>query len=86
MVLNKHAHVRHAQQTRPHTCHWPGCPKQVPPARWGCSTHWFRLPQAIRNRIWATYRAGQEETGQVSAEYAAAAWSAQVWIQTQQRA
>jgi hypothetical protein len=24
-----------------------------------CRTHWYRLPAALRERIWATYRRGQ---------------------------
>lgn len=84
MESNKYAHVRHAQQTRPHTCHWPGCDKQVPPARWGCTVHWYKLPLSIRNRIWAAYRLGQEESGDVSPEYLAAAQTAQEWIKRQQ--
>jgi hypothetical protein len=31
-----------------HTCHWPGCPKQVPSALWGCRAHWLTLPNEIR--------------------------------------
>lgn len=63
-----------------HTCHWPGCTKEVPPAMWGCKTHWFKLPQHLRNKIWATYRAGQEVTKTPSAEYIAAAQEVQQWI------
>lgn len=63
-----------------HTCHWPGCDKRVPPAAWGCKPHWFALPTAIRNRIWAAYRAGQEGTKTPSREYVEAARAAQDWI------
>lgn len=73
-------HVRRAQQTRSHTCHWPGCTQQVPPAMWGCKSHWFRLPKALRDRIWATYRAGQEETLTPSVAYLEAADAVQCWI------
>jgi hypothetical protein len=79
-VGQKAAHVRAAGQTRRHGCHWPGCDRQVPPAMWGCKAHWFRLPQAIRNRIWRAYRAGQEEDGRPSREYIDAARAAQDWI------
>jgi hypothetical protein len=79
--MNKFDHVRQAKQTRSHTCHWPACGKQVPPAAWGCRSHWYKLPTAIRNRIWAAYRAGQEETpGRVSRQYVEAAQEAQEWI------
>jgi hypothetical protein len=37
-----------------HTCHWPDCRKEVPPAMWGCKQHWFALPKPLRDRIWAT--------------------------------
>jgi hypothetical protein len=58
-IADKVAHVKRAGQTRNHECHWPECKTQVPPAMWGCKAHWFRLPQALRNRIWSTYRPGQ---------------------------
>ena len=63
-----------------HTCHWPGCKRAVPPKLWGCKTHWFRLPASLRNRIWATYRPGQEITKTPSAEYLAVARQVQDWI------
>jgi len=66
-----------------HTCHWPNCGKEVPPAMWGCKTHWFRLPANLRARIWATYRAGQEITKTPSQEYLAAALDVQRWIREQ---
>lgn len=77
----KRNHVRHAEQTRDHVCHWPGCGKQVKPAMWGCGPHWFKLPRPIRERIWATYVAGQENTLHVSREYIEAAKAAQTWIE-----
>lgn len=71
-----------------HTCHWPGCDTAVPPAMWGCRAHWFKLPKPLRDRIWATYRPGQEITKTPSAEYIAAAKDVQAWIaeQTKQEA
>lgn len=63
-----------------HTCHWPGCDKAVPPAMWGCKAHWFRLPKTLRDRIWATYRAGQEITKTPSTAYVEAAQAVQQWI------
>ena len=76
----KVAHVRAARQTREHTCHWPGCKQQVPPARWGCPRHWFMLPKPIRDLIWRTYRPGQEETLTPSAAYLEATQKAEDWI------
>jgi hypothetical protein len=81
--MSKADYVRAQPQTRAHECHWPGCGKQVPPAMWGCKTHWFRLPAALRARIWKTYQPGQEQTMDVSAEYLEAADAVQAWIRSQ---
>lgn len=64
-----------------HTCHWPGCGTKVPPAMWGCKSHWFRLPKDLRNRIWATYRTGQEISKTPSREYVEAALAVRDWIE-----
>lgn len=80
MSESKYDHVRNAKQTRPHTCHWPGCNLQVRPAFWGCSTHWFRLPKDIRDEIWRTYTEGQEERGDPSEAYLNAVEKADAWI------
>ena len=79
-IDDKVAHVRAAGQTRAHACHWPGCARQVPPAKWGCLEHWRALPAALRSRIWAAYRPGQESDLSPSAEYLAAARAIQDWI------
>lgn len=63
-----------------HHCHWPGCERIVPPAAWGCKPHWYKLPEAIRQRIWRAFRPGQEKSKTPSAEYIAAAREAQDWI------
>ena len=78
---DKAQYVRKATQTRPHCCHWPGCPKQVKPGMWGCREHWFKLPMKLRKRIWEAYRPGQEETGRVSDEYFLAAAEAEVFAE-----
>lgn len=80
----KAAYVRRQGQTRDHTCHWPGCGAQVPPAVWGCRKHWFRLPKHLRDEIWRTFRPGQERTMTPSADYLAAARAVQDWIATQE--
>lgn len=77
---NKRRYVRSAAQTRAHICHWPGCGAQVPPAMWGCKPHWFRLPKYLRDKIWNTYRTGQEETMTPSGEYVNVAKEVQDWI------
>lgn len=43
---------------------------------WGCKPHWFKLPKAIRDRIWATYVPGQEITKTPSEDYLEAAMEA----------
>jgi len=74
--------VSSAEQTiKPvHHCHWAGCRREVPPAMWGCKAHWFKLPLRLRNRIWKTYRPGQEIDKTPSAEYLAVAREVQDWI------
>ena len=32
----------------------------VPVSRLGCRPHWFALPKALRDAIWAHYRPGQD--------------------------
>lgn len=79
-IGEKVAHVRTAKASAGHHCHWPGCNKQVKPALWGCKAHWYRLPAALRSRIWQTYRPGQEDTKTPSREYAVVAREAREWI------
>lgn len=73
-------HVLRATQTRRHGCHWPGCAQQVPPAMWGCRTHWFMLPKRLRDRVWADYVPGQENRMDPSDEYLTVAQEVQDWI------
>lgn len=77
---DKVKHVLAAKQTRGHGCHWPGCGKNVPPAMWGCRTHWFKLPPALRARVWRAYRPGQEDTMTPSETYVKVAREVQEWI------
>lgn len=79
-IGEKADYVRAASQDRNHTCHWPGCDRQVPPAMWGCKPHWFKLPAALRARVWRTFRPGQEISGRPSADYVAVAREVQAWI------
>lgn len=76
----KAAYVHRQGQTRNHTCHWPGCTRQVPPAMWGCKPHWFTLPASLRGLIWRTFREGQEVNGTPSRNYLDAARKVQDWI------
>ena len=75
-------HVLKSKQTRYHTCHWPKCPEQVPPAMWGCRKHWFMLPAYLRNKIWDAYQVGQEETMNPSEEYMSVMSEVQEYIKT----
>jgi hypothetical protein len=79
-MSSKADYVRAQAQTRKHFCHWPGCTVQVPPAMWGCRRHWFQIPRALRTRLWATYKPGQEITGTPTLEYVAVAAELQRWI------
>lgn len=82
--MTKAEYVQAQGQTRQHTCHWPGCKTQVPPAMWGCKPHWFSLPRPLRNKIWATYQPGQEITGRPSRQYVSAALEVRRWIEQTQ--
>ncbi len=77
---DKVAYVKAQRQTRDHHCHWPGCDKQVKPSVWGCYEHWMKLPYALRQKIWATFRPGQEKNWSPSREYVAVAREVQNWI------
>jgi hypothetical protein len=79
-MVSKAAYVKAQGQDRDHSCHWPGCPAQVPPAMWGCRGHWFTLPKPIRDDIWRAYRPGQERDMRPSRTYVEAAQAAQEWI------
>lgn len=82
-MSDKVEHVLAARQSRNHTCHWPGCEKQCPPAMWGCKPHWFKLPKHLRDHIWGAYEIGQEIWGTPSDEYLAVAREVQDWIRAQ---
>lgn len=63
-----------------HHCHWPGCAKECPPSMWGCKAHWFKLPAALRSKIWRTFEPGQEVSKTPSRAYVEAAREVQAWI------
>jgi hypothetical protein len=83
MTTTKAEYVMGQKQTRDHRCHWPGCEKNVPPAMWGCRTHWFKLPATLRAKVWAAYRPGQEINMTPSAAYLQVANEVQAWIAQQ---
>lgn len=63
-----------------HHCHATGCKKSVSPDLWGCSKHWFMIPKKLRERIWGTYRPGQETDKRPSLEYLKAAREAVIYV------
>lgn len=82
-IGDKAAYVRRAARRHrggDHTCHWPGCERKVPPAMWGCRTHWYKLPAELRSKIWRSFRPGQEASKTPSSEYIEAAREVQDWI------
>lgn len=81
-TMTKADYVKSQGQTRKHGCHWPGCTAQVPPAMWGCSYHWFKLPASLRAKVWATYRPGQEITMTPSEAYMSVMQEVQEWIKS----
>ena len=81
--MNKRNYVKQQEQTRHHTCHWPGCDRQVPPAMWGCKPHWFKLPKRLRDAIWRTFEPGQEVDMTPSKLYLQASDDVDRWISTQ---
>lgn len=81
--MSKAAYVKSQGQTRKHSCHWPGCARQCPPAMWGCKEHWFKLPQTLRNKVWAAYVPGQEVTMTPSDRYVEVMGEVEDWIRSQ---
>lgn len=79
-ISSKVEHVKRAQQTRDHACHWTGCGKQCKPAMWGCARHWSMLPKRLRDAIWREYRSGQEVTLTPSRAYLAVVHEVEAWI------
>lgn len=53
---------------------------------WGCRTHWFKLPAALRAKVWRAYRPGQEISKTPSRDYVEVAREVQAWIERQGRA
>ena len=82
-IGQKAEYVKAQGQTRKHTCHWPGCERQVPPAMWGCKQHWFKLPRLLRSKVWAAYRPGQENDMRPDERYLAVMREVQQWIAKQ---
>lgn len=59
-----------------HTCPNPPCEAKVPDNMLACRRDWYRLPQGIRNRVWAAWQDGE---GAGSDEHNAALHEAIAW-------
>ena len=69
-----------------HICHHPNCTEKVPARLHACRKHWFQLPQHLRDRIWATYRPGQERDKKPSDAYReAVAATRAFWLATEEK-
>ena len=78
--VEKVKYVKKEGQTRDHHCHFPGCGKQCPPALWGCKGCWLKLPKYLRDKVWASFRLGQEKNWTPSQEYVKVAQEVKKWI------
>ena len=56
-----------------HTCHARRCNRVVPEKMLMCKRHWFMVPHGLRDRVWETYRPGQEIDKDPSEEWHQAA-------------
>ena len=67
-----------------HHCHMPNCDAPTPRKMSSCRRHWFMLTKAMRDRIWAAYRAlphGPDgECTKVSREYVEAMKAAREYV------
>jgi hypothetical protein len=54
-----------------HTCHAEKCTTSVPPKMFMCRTHWYMVPKADRDLVWALYTPGQEIRKDPTMEYLA---------------
>jgi len=52
-----------------HRCHAVGCNTLVQPKFLMCGKHWSLVPNILKDRVWKTYRPGQEKTKDPSGEY-----------------
>jgi len=61
------------QLTNP--CPHPTCNERVALEVFACRRHWFSLPQALRNQIWANYRSNDLDRIVDGYDEAAKFWS-----------
>ena len=52
-----------------HLCHARGCETHVPPKMFMCRKHWYMLPKATRDAVWAAYVPGQENRKDPTLKY-----------------
>jgi len=65
-----------------HSCGWTGCERQVSAHLWGCESHWFKLPERMRRKVWRAYVPGQSLATQTD-EYRSVMAEVQTFIQSQ---
>lgn len=63
-----------------HRCHAKGCRIPTPPEYLFCEPHWRKVPRALRDRVWGTYREGQCDDRNPSREWLDAADAAIAFI------
>ena len=54
-----------------HTCHAQGCNRAIAARFLMCGRHWAMVPSGLKDKVWQTYRPGQEIDKQPSQEYLA---------------
>lgn len=64
----------------PHYCHAKQCTTRVPPAMFMCRKHWYMLPKATRDAVWAVYVEGQETRMDPTMEYLEVTSKAIAWL------
>lgn len=52
-----------------HDCAARGCTQQIPLHRLMCGPHWRKVPRKLRQRVWGSYRPGQEIDHNPSGDY-----------------
>lgn len=52
-----------------HHCHARNCREAVPPKMFMCRRHWYMVPKALRDAVWAAYVPGQENRKDPTSRY-----------------
>jgi hypothetical protein len=53
-----------------------GCEVEIAPKLLMCPAHWQMVPKSLQQKVWASYRKGQEITKTPSKDYVTAAMNA----------